>query len=280
MSKNKIVEYVMNTPGNTNRAILSQMVDLETEGALEIAKQMDAETLAMAKAYSDKKGGYTEPGKVLTYDGNKEGKEVFVDQFVKVSGIAENANAVVHISVLNHGEVEELEKGALSVIAQSDTVKMICKAGEDNPLLVLVSAETNLGEMDGVTLVLPIGTYIVDYGDTYVTRIEFAETIVPINPEHLPGVCLPVVELSTVVGADTVALNETDSSALESAIKTKLPIVMVLHENIEGAEALWSVHAVYADFGGMGCYIASAATTLYQFVNEGNGWMCYKQSMV
>ena len=53
MSKNKIVEYVMNTPGNTNRTILGQMIDSEGKDTLEIVREMDEETLALAKQYTD-----------------------------------------------------------------------------------------------------------------------------------------------------------------------------------------------------------------------------------
>lgn len=54
MSKEQIIEYVMNTPGNTNRTILGQMIDSEGKDTLEIAKEMDAVTLALAKQYTDK----------------------------------------------------------------------------------------------------------------------------------------------------------------------------------------------------------------------------------
>ena len=53
MSVNDIMNYVNKTPGNTNPAVIKSMVESETYGVLEIAGQMDEETLEMAKAYTD-----------------------------------------------------------------------------------------------------------------------------------------------------------------------------------------------------------------------------------
>jgi hypothetical protein len=55
MSVNDIMNYVSKTPGNTNPAVIKSMVESENYGVLEKAQQMDEETLALAKAYADKK---------------------------------------------------------------------------------------------------------------------------------------------------------------------------------------------------------------------------------
>ena len=73
MSVKEIVEYVRQTPGNTNPSVIASMVNAEMNSTLEEAKK-----------YTDSKGGYTIPGKVLTYDGNKAGKPV-VESYVKIS---------------------------------------------------------------------------------------------------------------------------------------------------------------------------------------------------
>lgn len=51
MSNSKILDYVMKTPGNTNRTILAQMIDSETSGVLEAAK---AYTDSQRLAYDEK----------------------------------------------------------------------------------------------------------------------------------------------------------------------------------------------------------------------------------
>lgn len=55
MSINDIINYVNKTPGNTNPAVIKTMVESETYGVLDKAKQMDEETLAMAKSYTNNK---------------------------------------------------------------------------------------------------------------------------------------------------------------------------------------------------------------------------------
>ena len=63
--------------------------------------------------------------------------------------------------------------------------------------------------------------------NAYVSRIEFAETvIVPIDQEYLPGVCLPVVELETVIENNAV-LSESDSAKLLEVFEIGTPVVIV-----------------------------------------------------
>lgn len=80
MSVNDIIDYVIKTPGNTNPAVIKSMVELENYGVLEKAQQMDEETLALAKAYTDSQRlAYTEikeveilPPTVCPYDPDTE----------------------------------------------------------------------------------------------------------------------------------------------------------------------------------------------------------------
>jgi hypothetical protein len=60
MSNSKILDYVMRTPGNTNRTILAQMIDSETSGVLEAAK-----------AYTDSQRLAYEERDVYAYDESK-----------------------------------------------------------------------------------------------------------------------------------------------------------------------------------------------------------------
>lgn len=52
------------------------------------------------------------------------------------------------------------------------------------------------------------------------------ETIVPIDQKYLPGVCLPVVELTTVIENNAV-LSESDSAKLLEVFEIGTPVVIV-----------------------------------------------------
>lgn len=58
------------------------------------------------------------------------------------------------------------------------------------------------------------------------------ETITPIDPKYLPGVCLPVVELSTEVQyGDMTSLSPEENAALTAAAEGGLPIVIGFNWN-------------------------------------------------
>lgn len=75
-----------------------------------------------------------------------------------------------------------------------------------------------------------------------------------IPAEWLPGICLPVVEITTKVQhTDTgYPLNEVDSAAMEAAAKTELPIV--LRMRLDGGSLLTFQmdHMFQADYGQYG----------------------------
>ena len=59
-----------------------------------------------------------------------------------------------------------------------------------------------------------------------IISIDFGETTTPIDPKYLPGVCLPVVELSTEPGVGSGAkLTSTECAALNDAFNDQMPIV-------------------------------------------------------
>ena len=148
----------------------------------------DLITYAMAKAYSDKKGGYTE-GVTLTYDGNKEGKDTFLDlngvNFVRIG----KAIDIHKITTVTLGDTE---------IKASD-LEFTSEGGAD---IVLYSGSegiyvfTNDGNV-------PAGTYVLDDNGYVITKVV-TETIHPIDPKFLPGVEL---NLDTYgIGGEILAL--------------------------------------------------------------------------
>lgn len=144
---------------------------------------MDLMTLAMAKAYSDKKGGYVEPGKVYTYDGKAEKVETVGNYTYAI--IATDAPSLSELTkavgTFADGSTVEFSKEELSFETLGESIEAASATlmGMTVPLIVWE---------DGVLLV-----YSME-GVGYGSRVEFAETVVPIDPKFTPGV-LPVVSI-------------------------------------------------------------------------------------
>ena len=62
-----------------------------------------------------------------------------------------------------------------------------------------------------------------------VNELVIAETITPIDQKYLPGVCLPVVELSTVVTEEGAELTAEESALMDKVAAMDVPIVAKMH---------------------------------------------------
>lgn len=92
MDRNDIVDYVNNTPGNTNPTVLGQMIDaLGTGGGWPADLPKPS-----VGGY-----GYTEQGEqtVITWDGNTEGKTVVAGRYCKVADNCFNNEDIVGMNV-------------------------------------------------------------------------------------------------------------------------------------------------------------------------------------
>lgn len=90
------------------------------------------------------------------------------------------------------------------------------------------------GEINGFE-VLAVGATADVFVDLTVS--EFAETIHPIDPKFLPGVCLPVVEFSTIpVYGSQTELTAEESAQMEEVLTMGVPFVGKLNLD-EGVSA-------------------------------------------
>lgn len=199
--------------------------------------------------------GKTEPGEVLTFDGNVDGKEQD-GEHIKISD-----------------KVYDLKKATKAVL-RMDGEELTFGADE------LSYAEEKVGEyfisglsitIDGETVALAYcrqdGTYVICYDDeNCVTRIEFAETIHPIAPKFIPGAVLPVVEI-----ADYNAITEAERATLDNVATNDTPLVLKFV--LDGINITCTLAKITAE----GVVGYSARVLLFQaaydvaIVNEG-GW--------
>jgi hypothetical protein len=171
---------------------------------------MDMITLAMAKAYSDSKGGYVETTKKVFGSGvtDEDGMVVFDPLLKEGSTYTVTFGGVDFVRTCKKavvGDAEYYYIGNGIVIGLADNGDPFSAAVNDG-VTVFVG-------LDGVS------------GKTVTIMVE-TEITVPIKPEFLPGVCLPVVELSTNASGEETELTAKEGEALSVAIATGLPVVV------------------------------------------------------
>ena len=107
-----------------------------------------------------------------------------------------------------------------------------------------------------------IDLYVKGTENTHTVDIyEVNETIHPISDKYLPGVCLPVVELETVV-ANEVMLSEADVAKLEKVIG--FPIVLKMTN--QAGEKMATLANYFAD-GAANAFITTGDAS-YIFMDE------------
>lgn len=144
---------------------------------------------------------------VYTFNGNAEGKET-TDNLVKISNDTPDLSTAEKIIIRTYdtGEAVEVTKDMLS-IAHAGAAEYAELGGT---ILVMVVKDADNASN---------GIYVQCNEFAYASRIEFAETIHPISDKYLPGVCLPVVELTTKPTADGVPLNDAEMKQVDAALR-------------------------------------------------------------
>lgn len=151
---------------------------------------MDMITLAMAKAYTDQKAGYTEPGKVYTFDGNAEETKKYGNiTYAKIADTAPNLHNVTKaVYTAPNGSTIEYSSEKLTV----DDV-------ESQGKIIGQRIKASLGGQTAAVIILDnTGLWVyAQPGYGYCSLIEFAETVHPIDQKFIPPV-------------DSLTINGTD----------------------------------------------------------------------
>ena len=232
-----------------------------------MANENVAKALVMSELKREGQIGYTEPGAVLTFDGNDTDKETFM-------GLVRISNKVLDLSKVTTITVSVREGGTAEQV-NSDILE--CVEGSGHSILmansVIFAAVVTVEDEDS----LP-GTYVVSDENAFVSRLEFAETVVPIKPEYLPGVCLPVVELRTALTEEGAPLTTEESAKLTDAASRKLPCVIVAsyHDEAIGQTVGESFDAMYSNAEGLDTFFYNSMYYSYVFVCEEGAWVGIK----
>jgi plastocyanin len=233
---------------------------------------MDIMTLAMAKAETEKLKksggvGYAETAQTVLLDG--------VFEIPEVEG------------GLSGFECEYLElKAGDTVTVKWNGVQYTCvvfdiegSIGFGN--LAVMGADINTGEPfmfgnavdeDGTSYGMFL-TY--EHGSVTVTVSITTETIHPIDPKYLPGVCLPVVEFTTTLGTN-VTLTSAENEALTKVAVTASPVLIKANLDMGNGNAM-PVRAVFNYFAGAFGFSAMGYT--FQFMPSDAGVWAFSIAM-
>lgn len=160
---------------------------------------------------------------VLTYDGNGDEKEVVFPGDGAGHAVISNKyidpDSLVSVEANYLGSIIPLDKSAININRISERKYIAWTAFGDEPYISLFSSER---KEDGTEYTAVFSDAMIGL---HIIRIE-AETTTPIDPKYLPGVCLPVVALSTEPGVGSGAkLTSTECAALNDAFNDQMPIV-------------------------------------------------------
>lgn len=230
---------------------------------------MDVITLAMAKAYTDKKAIGGEESHVFKWDARNG-----------TDGLTTNtAGSYAKISSLTP-TAAELEGGILDIagliqIDLSVSGGTIVQGGNAFALgqyLVIATVADGEYPESGIYINVGIALEVSGQENPFVT-LQW-ETIHPIDQKYLPGVCLPVVELETAVTSTQVALSEEDGAQMDTL--NGEPAVLKLVAIVNGAE--WALRGIAACTNVDGILVYSITsyvedTLLVLLMNVGNGWV-------
>ena len=221
---------------------------------------MDILTLSLAaKKALAALGVKIAPGEVLTWDGDFDDTEMIMGALYagKITDKYMDLNSVESFVVkYENGDTKTLT--ASECIVHADMGVQVLMSVEDEVPYVFSSQSDVEGMMNK-------GLYFVLAPEFHVEKITFADTIVPIDPKYLPGVCLPVVELSTVI-TNGAMLTDEESAKLAALAEKRLPVILRF---LYSDSTITSVAACSEFEGGSGFMVPFGPLSIQFIIEDG-----------
>lgn len=219
-----------------------------------------------------KLGGDKISGKVYTFNGDTTGLETAYYngiQFVMLADEYFDPNTIEHITVSVSGSVVELSKDQFWIEEESDaiaTAHVVLTEFQGATVPIALIQKSNDGSQKAFC-VLADPNY-----QAYVTRVKFADTIVPVSKDYLGGVCLPVVEITTLPTLGTVPLSDAENAKLNEMAEIGTPFFAKIH--LEGTVLTISTVVMEDEEMNVGYYLSLPIEFgISLAVNLGtNGW--------
>lgn len=152
------------------------------------------------------------PGKVLTFNGDTTGLEMTDDNAFAIFTPTWDLSTIAKVTISIEGEPITLtpsDEGFSEVIRNVDESSFLGKKAT----LVAMNPD-----------------------DVYTTKVEFATTTTPIKPEYLPGVCLPVVEITSAEYPQSgiVVLSAEERERINNALGLSSLLIFKFKEALVG----------------------------------------------
>ena len=183
--------------------------------------------------------------KVLTYNGGYDGQESFISvdelEAVRIGDVIDPAT-IVKLAGVAGGTEREVPGDIL--VTQPSEENIIALIGYGLVFAYIVTGENAYD--------VSAGTYAVHHSDYHLTRIV-TKTIHPIDQKYLPGVCLPVLELSEetclAIMADSsgagVQVTASEEAFFREVLAENVPCVV--KASLSGVGALVGTYNVACD---------------------------------
>lgn len=205
--------------------------------------------------------GRVEAPRVYTFNGNATDEEM-AKQAVKISDDTPFLSNVAKVlmTARETGEAEELPR-ELMTIYDNETKSVAYVNG--NAFLAVYRQSNNIEH----------GLYAFCGEGGYVSRVEFPETIHPIDPKFIPGAVLPVVELSTVATAEGAALTAEESARMDEVAAMGVPIVVSTVVDGIDTKAILNLGAVATQMMYVGSFDTIDAIVKLALMFNGDSWV-------
>lgn len=211
-----IMKYLRQTPGNTNPAMVKQMINAEMNG-----------TLQAAKDYTDSKLGSSVITK-LHFNGNLTEDSVTVqlydNTYIKISEIPTSLNnlSVKSLKIGGQGDMEDMPTEALQV-------KIIPNQGANillNEIALIIIINTDVDTLESLNGVWFLLLEEGPEDQPFLLEIEAElESIKKIDSKYI-SLPFPQIILSDIIAEDSNSIPIEDIKKFESAIETNLPCLI------------------------------------------------------
>lgn len=222
--ENKIIDYINQTPENTNPSVLATLL-----GELKVPKPLTYDY--MPEGYPSKSGFSIE------WDGNTEGLVSISDMLYKVSDLTPlNDELLGATLIMSNGLNVSLISKHIHVVSEDVT---IVGGGEVGVAIVRKDNAFAADIVDSGILFPQKGTYFIKAESAYIAKLS-KQTIIPMAAEFLPATAATQGQLIIVVyngnPSGTIFRADKTYSEIRAAVESGMSVVVHYKVNISAAD--------------------------------------------
>lgn len=232
-----------------------------------------------------------EEKKVVTWDGNTEGKHgINMGQFtlakasdVPINVTAENLKRMVFtVTDRNDTRVENIDLSKLDVFISPDgnNITIIQSEGVEAPLaMIFPETVEQMGEKGVYLLDIDLSDAFGDGAHQYVSLLE-TETVHQIDKKYIPGVTLSevtITEIQEFNSEENYPLSAETSAVLDALLEKKKPIIVTIKLEFQGTPVVISDVAQVCTIPGISGFVTKGMVTIGVFKQDG-AWEAFAET--